>query len=124
MVRKQAGLELHKTGVWYLNAEDLVKHQLATTRSLKRNVYTFRPGAGTGASLEREKLVFPVETVSFPKHHISKGDAKTRGYIVNRKNLKYFFLHNNTNSFSLYLLPVRKTKFLEKQVIIIKYKDK
>lgn len=61
----------------------------------------------------KKKGAFPVETASFPKDNISKDAIKSRGYIINRLILKYFFLHNNTISSSIYLVPARKIKFFE-----------
>lgn len=61
---------------------------------------------------EGKTLALPVEATSFPEYNISRNAVKIRGYIVNKLNLKYLFLHK-TISTSIHLIPVKKTKFFE-----------
>lgn len=112
---KYYGLKLHK--IRYLIQNILLNISLKQQQGLwKNNAYVYCLSSGTGTNLEGEekkRLAFLVETVNFPKYNISKAAVKTRGYTVNRLNLRGFFLHNNTISSSICLVLVKKTKFFE-----------
>lgn len=99
----------------YLNTEQLTKHQFGTrTISLKQGCLCLLPQTWDilYQSRKGKKIAFPVEATSFPKYNISRDAIKIRVYIVNKLNLKCFLLHNTILT-SIYLVPVKKTKFFE-----------